>query len=116
MKTMLSMPRTSSIAVRVTSARRFSALRRGLSSAARRSERSRTRERPDSGRRPRLLLHVAVDGPESAGRHPELDDEAVRHRHDPRDDLGALGREVAIEAGLLRMGHDLVERLRLIVV
>ena len=42
---------------------------------------------------------------------PQLDDVTKRHCHHPGDQLGTLGGEIAIQAGLLRISQDFINAL-----
>ena len=64
---------------------------------------------------PRFLLHKAVQTAQGVRPDEKLDDEPKGHGHHPRYKFATFGREITVKSGLLRVGHDLLKRLGLIV-
>jgi len=64
---------------------------------------------------PRFLLHKAIQTAQGIRPNQQLDDETEGHGHNPRDEFATFGWEITVKPGLLRVGHDLLKRLGLIV-
>jgi hypothetical protein len=64
---------------------------------------------------PRFLLHKAIQTAQGVRLDEQLDDETEGHGHHPGYKFATLRRKITVESRLLRMSHDLLECLGLIV-
>jgi hypothetical protein len=64
---------------------------------------------------PRFLLHVPIQAAQGIRLNQQLDDETEGHGHHPRDEFATFWWKITIKPGLLRVGHDLLKGLGLIV-